>query len=69
MPRASGIYEGGDRAGPIIVKRDLDLEAFVEQAGAALEDSWEVSGLMYQSPKKCFQPNGSLLRSPARKSS
>ena len=56
MPRASGIYEGCGRAGPFIVKRDLDLEAFVEQTSAAFEDSWEVSVLMYEIPQNASSP-------------
>lgn len=47
---ASGIYEGYDRTGPFIVARDFDLEAFVDKVKAAVEEPWEISGLMYEHP-------------------
>lgn len=63
---ASGIYEGYDRAGPFIVVRDFDLEAFIDQNKAALKEPWEVSGLMYEIPRMLLS-QGLISIMPCRK--
>ncbi|MBA1245880.1 hypothetical protein G7016_24460 [Pseudomonas japonica] len=63
---ASGIYEGYDKAGPFIVARDFDLQAFVDQADAALSEELGVSGLMYEIPRMLLA-QGFISVMPCRK--
>lgn len=42
---------GCDRAGPFVVTREFDLEAFVDHAKAALSGPKDLPGLMYQIPR------------------
>lgn len=62
---ASGIYEGYDRTGPFIVARDFDLEAFVDKAKATVEESWGISGLMYEIPRMLLA-QGLITKMPCR---
>lgn len=48
---ASGVYDGYGRAGPFVVERDFDLEAFIDSARATVAEDWEVGGLMYEIPR------------------
>ena len=43
---ASGAFEGYDRAGPFIVTQDVDLEAFIVDARALLQEPWELNALL-----------------------
>jgi hypothetical protein len=63
---ASGIYEGYDRTGPFIVTRDFDLEAFVDEAKATVEEPWELSGLMYEIPR-ILLAQGLITKMPCRR--
>ena len=64
---ASGIYEGYDRTGPFVVTREFDLEAFVDQAKAALSEPGDVSGSCMKYPE-CFLLKASFPRCRAEKS-
>lgn len=46
--------------------QDFDLEAFVDQAKAALTEPWEVSGLMYEIPRLLLA-QGLISIMPCRK--
>lgn len=63
---ASGIYERYDRTGPFVVTREFDLEAFVDQAKAALSEPGNVSGLMYEIPRMLLA-QGFISQMPCRK--
>lgn len=63
---ASGIFESYDRAGPFIATRDIDLDAFIANARALPEESWELSSLLQSAPRMLHE-QGLIAKLPCRR--
>ncbi|KOP53236.1 MULTISPECIES: hypothetical protein [Pseudomonas syringae group] len=62
---ASGVFEVYDKAGPFIVVRDFDLDAFIETITPSAPEPWEMEDLMRSLPRVLLE-NGFITKMPCR---